>query len=82
MVALQRCSSHLRLHPEPRPHVQRRRSLVGAVAVTSCRRLHPRSAEVSVIDPHAVQDHGELARHGNHCPPVAACLGQAQPPKP
>src|SRR5678815_3635373 len=40
----------------PRPHVQRRWSLVGAVAVTSCRRLQPRSGEVSVLDPPAVQD--------------------------
>ena len=38
--------------------------------------------ELRAVDPHAVQDHCQLARHGNHRPSVASCLGESNPPTP
>ena len=78
-------SGHLRLHPDHRPHlnesVHNNHSAGGGVSLScSCGSLLSAPAEHRAIDPHAMQDDRQLARHGNDSSAMTSRLGQPYAP--
>jgi hypothetical protein len=59
-----------------RPHNQRRTDQSVLSGASSCGPLHACGPEVGAVDPHAVQDHGQLASHRDNSAAMAADYGR------
>lgn len=76
-----RRSRHMRLHPGPSSTQSTQNWVNSERRVSSCGHLDACGTEARVVEPHAMQNHGELASHRHHRTPMAADLGQPQAPR-